>query len=118
MPLWLVLAALWTLAILIGCALPGNSMPGSPIWSFDKAIHLTLFGGFGLLWMHALRWPVGKRALWVVVAGLGFAIGTEVVQGFAPGRSPEVLDAVADVAGVALGVGLYLLWQRRAVPQA
>lgn len=64
----------------------------------DKAIHLFLFGSCSLLWMAAL----GRRGAGaVVLGGLAFAVGTELLQA-SPSirRDPDPLDALADFLGV------------------
>lgn len=114
-PLWYALASLWTLAIVIGCLLPGGSLPDATLWSFDKLIHFGIFAGFGGLWMEAMKQPVGRRAMWVALGGIFFAAATELLQGFAPGRSPELFDLLADVVGLAVGIAVYALVRRRAL---
>lgn len=118
MMLRFALALLWTLAIVAGCLLPSESLPDSTLWSFDKLVHLVIFGGFGLLWVQALNQPMRQRVVWVLIAGLIFAGATEFIQGLVPGRSSELLDAAADVGGLVLGIGLYLLWRSRRVMPA
>jgi len=69
----------------------------------DLAVHFTLFLGFAWSWIRATR----SRRRWVVVAAVGLflAIGTEWSQGFSfIDRDPEVSDALADCAGVIVGL--------------
>ncbi len=108
-------AIVWTLGILVALSLPPEDIPGpSRLLALDKIAHAVLFGGFGLLWMLALRRPAAHRAAGVLLAGSLFAIFTEIYQGLLPyPRTPDPLDALADVAGLALAVGLAYLWLRR-----
>jgi VanZ family protein len=66
----------------------------------DKVAHLV---GFALPTLVAGL----LRARWVVVLLLLHAVVSEPLQGWlAPLRSPDPVDALADLAGVALGLGL------------
>jgi hypothetical protein len=108
----LAMAVLWTLVILILCWMPGDWVQevegGSPwfqIPDLDKVIHWGIFVAFTVLWLRTStsRW----RYLWVALAGLAVAVVTEVVQELpAIGRDGEVGDAITDLIGVAIGLGL------------
>jgi hypothetical protein len=103
------LALGWTLAILVGCSLPGNALPSSILLSFDKVLHLVAFAGFGWLWLRAAP----RAALTILLSGLLFAVGTEVYQHLMPiGRFFDPLDALADALGLIAGLGV-ALWQQR-----
>ena len=48
---------------------------------------------------------------------VGYGIVVEVLQGFVPGRSQEVADAVADAVGATIGLallGALVRWRTRA----
>lgn len=108
-----IAAVAWTLLILAACSLPGRSLPSTTLIAFDKAAHALMFAGFGLLWMHTLSHPLWARARWVLLAGLLYAIGTEGYQGLLPfERTPDSLDVLANMAGLLLAVGGYVLWRR------
>jgi len=105
------LAMLWTLLIFIGCFTPGQDIPKVDMPLIDKWTHFVLFGGFTFLWLCArpvrkARWLV---ILFIIAALLGSFI--EVMQGALSflGRSMELMDAVADALGGALGIGLFCL---------
>ncbi len=60
----------------------------------------------------ALSWLLGAR--WLVVLLVLHALVSEPVQGWvAPSRQTDVLDAVADLVGIALGVALARALRRR-----
>jgi len=73
----------------------------------DKLLHCLVFAGMQILVLRAVRWE------WPAL-GLGRQIGAaaaisalagallEVYQAFLPNRSAELLDFVADVAGILL----------------
>lgn len=109
-------AAAWTAGILIACSIPGSSLPDTALLSYDKVAHFVLFAGLGWLWMRALRIPLLRRAAVVLACGLAYAVLSEVYQGLLPfERAPDVYDALADSAGVATAVLLYVLVRRRSV---
>ena len=62
-----------------------------------------MFVVFGLLWTRAR-----PDHLWLVfLSGVAFGIGIEVWQGLLPiDRTPDPLDAAADVVGLIIGVPL------------
>ena len=69
----------------------------------DKLVHLLLF-----LVPVVVALLAGLRPGWVVALFAAHAVVSEVVQAaLLPGRSGDVVDVVADLVGVALGV---LLW--------
>lgn len=103
------------------------SLPGSVlellkiIWPFasdssstgdlpvDKIVHAGLFAA--CTWAVLQGWP--RQALLLVAAMGVFAILTECIQLFIPGRSASTLDFLAD----ALGIGLaYSWWKVRGSP--
>ena len=98
--LWAALAALWTLAVFVACALPGSALRDFSILTPDKLYHAFAFLVFALSWRLA-----GGRPLAVGVAGVAFAVLIEWWQGnVAVGRYADPYDALADVVGLALGL--------------
>ncbi len=79
-------------------------MPPVLSWN-DKLMHVAIFVPFSLLWRLS-----GRSLGWTLLAGLGYGILIEVIQGLFPGlhRSADVEDAVADFVGTV--VGLALAW--------
>ncbi len=79
----------------------------------DKIGHLLLFATLTLLANAAL----GYRRLWPgILLGsllvLLFALGEELSQAWFPNRTLDLLDALADLTGIA-GANLLGLWRRR-----
>ncbi len=82
--------------------------PGRSVRGADKWAHALLFAGLAACWASA-GWSPRR----IMVAGVLFAVATECVQHVATTRRHgDVLDAVADIAGVAL-VALVCKWRRR-----
>ena len=84
-------------------------MPGPEQFSgLDKLAHLTAFGvPAGLAWLLGARWLIPLMVLHALIS--------EPLQGWlSPLRSPDPLDALADLVGIALGVGA-AVWVTRTV---
>jgi hypothetical protein len=105
------LGVLAVLALLVQVVvLYAPSSPDAPLFAgADKVVHVLVFAVPVLLLLLA-----GAPAP-LVVGALGLhAVVSEVVQWVVlPGRSGDPLDVVADLAGIALGWGLWrLAWRR------
>ena len=82
---------------------PSAALPPTSIG--DKVEHVIAYAVLGLL--GATSW---KRRIMRVMLGLAaFGVTIEMLQTFSPGRSPDPLDVVADIAGAGLGCGLAIL---------
>jgi VanZ family protein len=120
-----VLAGLWTVGILFALAVPANNLPNAQsLIGFDKVVHVLLFAGFGGLWLRGLCPPdteriavcFRRRGGVFFVAGVLFAVGTELYQEVLPVRRlADPYDVTADLVGfVAAFVGYYVYHVRRA----
>lgn len=99
--IWRVVANVVTAAILIACFVPDPGLPATAAWPLDKLAHAAAFAAFAFFWRMA-----GLSPLLVLASGLLLAAATELGQGaFVPTRSAEPLDAFADIAGIAIGLG-------------
>ncbi len=102
MPLnkWSAAAALWFAAGIY--ALFFHRSSGSlPFPHFDKWVHFLLF--FAQMWLLCKAWLHHRRripVLMLVFFGGLYAMATEIIQHFLPGRDGDVWDCVADMAGV------------------
>lgn len=93
-------------------------MPRGPYW--DKVAHLLVYAAAGFFVLRGARaLPLGQSRLaavcfaFLVAAVIGMA--DEVHQLFVPRRSMDRVDFLFDLAGIACGIGLYLIaWQREA----
>jgi len=101
---WLVLLGLSLLVQLVVLYAP--SAPGGPeLNGLDKVVHAGVFGAVVLTALLAglpRRWVLGVLALHAPVS--------EVVQAtLLPSRDGDVWDAVADLTGVGLALGAFLV---------
>jgi VanZ family protein len=108
-------ATLWALLIFAACSIPGQDLPNVQIVQIDKFAHFFLFAVFGWAWMYALKSPLKKRALAVLLAGSAYSILIEIYQGLLPwDRSPDIYDVLADVAGLLAGLASSVYLRSRA----
>ena len=85
---------------------PSATLPPTPVG--DKVEHLIAYAVLGLLGAVS-----SVRGVTRVILGLAaFGIAIELLQTFSPGRSPDVLDVVADIAGAGLGCAAAIALRR------
>ncbi len=114
--LWRTAVITGALAIFIGSAIPGGSLPAMKLFTMDKLLHYVEFALFGWLlcgWVR-LEFP-RRRPVWIVLLlGALYATSDEVHQLMVAGRSCDIYDWLADVAGVATAlIATGTLWPRR-----
>jgi glycopeptide antibiotics resistance protein len=82
-----------------------------PVFPWGKfGVHLMFFTVLGFL-ANAIRWP--KRPSWPMIVFLVvYGITTESLQRFVPTRHAQVMDAVENILGIALGAAVYWLLLR------
>ncbi len=102
---WRLRGAAAAILALLTVLLLGPATPLETIGQWDKIAHFTAFGL--TTWSLAVLAPKARR---IVVASLAVALGglTELLQGVT-GRDPSVFDFLADVLGVLVALGLWLL---------
>jgi hypothetical protein len=97
-------AVLVSLAVLFA---PAGSVPDAPP-GVDKVVHASLF----LTLAATGRWA-GIRAVVLGAALVVYGAVSEVLQALTPlSRTGSVADLLADVAGVALGLGAWVVGER------
>ncbi len=100
------LKSLWAagmLIILILSLLPKDMIIPEPPFS-DKIAHFLAYGAVTLV--GAMAASTLKRRIHLGLAMLALGILLEFTQAFVPGRTPEMLDGVANMFGVIAGLGL------------
>ncbi len=112
---FLVLAVYWC-AIFTGTHLP--TLPSGMSRVSDKGMHFTAFFFLATLLCYCTTSKlVWRRAGWIILICLGYAIVDELTQALVRGRTPDVRDFGADALGTVTAVGLYFAvrnwWGRR-----
>lgn len=83
---------------------------------FDLFVHFCMYGGWVVMWWWVLagdRALVGRRAVaGLLLGGAVYGVFDEVSQAVV-GRSPDVIDWMADLTGMAVGLLLLGWWSRR-----
>jgi VanZ family protein len=106
---WRILFVAAVALQLYGVYAPREAGPHVGIPQVDKIAHCFLFASVAFLGLK-----VGIPARWLLAVLVANAIVSEFVQHYLlPQRDGDVFDALADVAGVALGAWLGLRWFRR-----
>jgi VanZ family protein len=89
--------------IVIAVLIPGRDLPDVKIGGYDKLIHMIMFA----TWAVAIRYDLDTkrfRYLLAFLLGLAFSALTEVLQLLVEGRSFDIYDMAADVAGLIVGL--------------
>lgn len=103
------MAAMVALAISIGSLLPKGSIP--PYQDFAATVHMAAYALLGFLAQIAMR-ATASRAMAIIGGVTLFGLVLELVQIWLPSRQSLIQDAVANGAGVVLGVSLALAFHR------
>lgn len=115
---------LWAIIILILSGVPGNYVPsvfGFLDWiSLDKLVHIIMYSVLVFVFLRGLRKEesdrkISKKVIYIVL-GISIAFGgiTEVLQNIVfIRRNGNVYDFLADIVGCAIGLIVYLLYQRK-----
>ncbi len=110
----------WALTIFIQSSFPAIELPKVEIISFDKVVHMGVFGVLAglcyisLLNIHSRNILTNNIYLSAGILSIIYGATDEIHQYFVPNRSSEVQDWLADVVGIiiALLVIRYFLSKR------
>jgi VanZ family protein len=105
-------AALWLVVIFILTSLPAPVIPDVRIPHADKMIHFAIYLPLGFLLARAFRHRGSRAILYAAALCLAAASCDELHQVLVPGRSADILDLLADLAGGLAGAGLWLATKR------
>ena len=103
--------------IFVGSSL-SSLPPEIPVFNFgDKILHFCEFGVLGLLFWRSIRlWNIRWKGwpILILAWGLGicYAASDEIHQLFVPGRQADVTDWLADIIGLAAGLGAAYIFSR------
>lgn len=98
----------WAFVLFVLSALP--NLRGAPSFPFsDKVAHVILYAvlGAALAWGWA-RSPRSVPHAVLLIAGALYGVSDEWHQMYVPGRTPDLVDWIADVIGVLVGYGVTL----------
>jgi VanZ family protein len=94
-----------TILILVAVLLPGASLPDSPgIPGFDKLVHFVMFLILAAAALRDFQLAGRRRVALAIIASLAFSALTEALQLMVDGRSSELVDMAADMAGFIVGI--------------
>jgi glycopeptide antibiotics resistance protein len=124
MNLWHMLPSiLWTVAIIILYALPGNDLPATKLWDvlpLDKVAHFAVFALYACMLCIGLskqeQMPIKRMSpSWhAILWGLIFGSILEAIQGAAfVQRTTDIMDMLANAAGMLVGYVIFTLLYRR-----
>ena len=110
----------WLLAGLLSAGIALLSLTPRPeqilhvrIW--DKLGHFSAYGTLALAFAHALC-RSGQRglplALIAILGSSAYGGAIEILQGFFPPRTPDVMDALANAIGACLGAATFFAVSR------
>lgn len=102
--------AVWLLIILTLSLIPGNKLPGIPIFPhFDKVVHAAMYFGLAILLIKPLQENLESRSyLWALLICFVIGLLVELIQEYlALNRSGSWLDGMANISGAILGVLFY-----------
>lgn len=114
------MALAWAVLIGILSLLPGPDLPPLPPYpGADKLAHVAFYLVLGFLLAWSLHSPshLGLLAITLLTGLYGYSL--EIGQLYVPGRSYDLLDALANLSGGGLGVGAaeFFLHRRLAQPE-
>lgn len=104
--------------IYILSAQPGDSISLPQLPGVDKLAHMAIYGVLALTILFSFNRPTTKSdlkrvVLMTVSSCLVYGITDEFHQSFVPGRTPSVLDLLADCIGAFIACLFYLFWRER-----
>jgi VanZ family protein len=92
---------------------PSTELPAQTFAFEDKLVHMTIYALFGALAARAaLRSELGRWAFLLYLTCVAYGLFDEWYQQFTPGRSSDLLDALADAIGAGAGFALVLRYHR------
>ena len=102
--------------ILVGALYPTGRDPSG---HGDKVVHFAAF--YGLTLLGAAAYPRARDIAWLVAVLSGYGALIEILQPLPPfGRDRDILDWLADNAGIALALVPFAVaqWRRRQAPSS
>jgi VanZ family protein len=113
-----VLAVLWAAIILVLTLTPGEYVPSTTLFSYDKLGHGGIFCIQAILLMYTFfrlgkNFNIKSAMWWGFFIAIGYGLIIEFVQNLIPGRGMEIFDALANSAGSFLALITFYLLNRK-----
>ncbi|MDX1438502.1 MAG: VanZ family protein [Rubricoccaceae bacterium] len=106
----IIIAICWSVFLLAGASVPGDALRNVEVFTYDKLLHIAGFAVFAYLWLRCFPGQLLK----IGILGAAFGLFIEAYQHVMPiGRFFDLYDALADLAGLALGTGIFLIATNR-----
>ena len=90
--------------MIFGSSFEGNSIPKSYIFTLDKLLHILEYYIFGTLLFFVFLSASKKPAIISLIIGIFYSFIDELYQSTVKGRDSSILDIVADITGLILGL--------------
>ena len=113
------IAVLWTVVVLYLCLVQSDKLPVVTIENLDKVVHAFFHFVFTSLWILFFKTQIKhpdsyKPYVISFLFSVLFGITIEIIQGqYTTTRKEDALDVVANTAGAALAVFLFLLYFKK-----
>ena len=99
-----LLAISFIVLMIFGSSFEGNSIPKSYIFTLDKLLHILEYYIFGTLLFFVFLSASKKPAIISLIIGIFYSFIDELYQLTVKGRDSSILDIVADITGLILGL--------------
>ena len=111
----LLLAVLYSITLTIASLITLHGIPELGTGMDDKLYHVMAYLVLLVIWYLTLKQPVsGKQMMNLALSCIAFGIIIEAVQGKVNvNRIGDILDIVANIAGVLIGVFISQKWMHR-----
>ena len=90
--------------MIFGSSFEGSSIPKSYIFTLDKLLHILEYYIFGTLLFFVFLSASKKPAIISLIIGIFYSFIDELYQLTVKGRDSSILDIVADITGLILGL--------------
>jgi VanZ family protein len=112
-----VSSAIWAAIILILTLTPGEYVPSTTLFSYDKLGHGGIFFIQALLLMYSF-YKAGSLSMkgsmwWGFGLTILYGLVIEFIQNLIPGRGMDVIDALANTSGSFLAIVVFYILNRK-----
>jgi len=98
----------WIVLVFVAISWPGDELPKINLgYSFDKIVHIILFGGVTFLTERSLNargYRKGSAATISLAAGVAYSGLAEIIQMIVPGRYHSFYDFYAGILGAIIAL--------------